>query len=69
MWVSVDLTLIGKDLIRLLLGPMWGEAGRVFMFFGPGNRAHASFTMPTGLSICPSEGQTRGFRWGLSSSP
>jgi PST family polysaccharide transporter len=36
MAVGADLTLIGKDLIRVLLGPKWDESGRIFMFFGPG---------------------------------
>jgi PST family polysaccharide transporter len=30
------LTLAGRDLIRLLLGAKWGEAGYIFTFFGPG---------------------------------
>jgi O-antigen/teichoic acid export membrane protein len=36
MGLSVDLTLVGKDLIRVLLGPAWGETGRIFTYFGPG---------------------------------
>ncbi len=32
---SVLLTLIGKDLILLLLGPQWNEAGRLFSALGP----------------------------------
>ena len=36
MAVGTDLTLIGKDVIRVLLGPRWDESGRIFMFFGPG---------------------------------
>jgi O-antigen/teichoic acid export membrane protein len=36
MAIGMDLTLIGKDLIRLLLGPRWEPAGRIFTFFGPG---------------------------------
>ena len=36
MGFGADLTLIGKDLIRLLLGPGWEESGRIFTFFGPG---------------------------------
>jgi O-antigen/teichoic acid export membrane protein len=36
MGVGADLTLVGQDLIRLLLGPRWGESGRIFVFFGPG---------------------------------
>ena len=36
MWIAGDLTLIGKDLIRVLLGPGWEEAGRIFVWFAPG---------------------------------
>jgi PST family polysaccharide transporter len=36
MGLSADLTLVGKDLILLLFGPRWKEAGRIFTFFGPG---------------------------------
>ena len=36
MGLGADLTLIGKDVIRLMLGPGWDTAGRIFMFFGPG---------------------------------
>ena len=30
------LTLVGRDMIRLLLGEKWGPAGYIFTFFGPG---------------------------------
>jgi O-antigen/teichoic acid export membrane protein len=36
MAVSADLTLIGRDVVRLLLGYKWGEAGRIFTYFAPG---------------------------------
>jgi PST family polysaccharide transporter len=36
MAMSADLTLVGKDLVRLVLGPKWSEAGRIFQLFGPG---------------------------------
>lgn len=36
MGIGADFTLIGKDLIRFLLGPGWEEAGSIFAFFGPG---------------------------------
>lgn len=36
MGVGADLTLVGRDLIRFLLGPAWAESGRIFTFFGPG---------------------------------
>jgi O-antigen/teichoic acid export membrane protein len=36
MGVGADFALVGKDLIRFLLGPGWDEAGRIFALFGPG---------------------------------
>jgi PST family polysaccharide transporter len=36
MGLGADLTLIGKDVIRVLLGPGWEESGRIFTYFGPG---------------------------------
>ncbi|HWG21592.1 MAG TPA: lipopolysaccharide biosynthesis protein [Terracidiphilus sp.] len=35
MGLAGDFTLIGKDLIRILLGPKWGTAGWIFTFFAP----------------------------------
>lgn len=36
MGIAGDLTLIGKDLIRMLLGPGWETAGQIFTYFAPG---------------------------------
>jgi O-antigen/teichoic acid export membrane protein len=36
MGIGAALTLEGRDLIHLLLGPRWDESGRIFTFFGPG---------------------------------
>jgi PST family polysaccharide transporter len=36
MAVGADLSLVGKDVVRLVLGPKWSEAGRIFELFGPG---------------------------------
>jgi PST family polysaccharide transporter len=36
MGISGVLTLIGKDLIRLLLGSGWEPAGQIFTYFAPG---------------------------------
>lgn len=36
MAVGADLTLVGKDVVRLVLGPQWSESGRIFQLFGPG---------------------------------
>jgi O-antigen/teichoic acid export membrane protein len=33
---SGDLTLVGKDAVRLVLGPQWSESGRIFERFGAG---------------------------------
>jgi O-antigen/teichoic acid export membrane protein len=36
MGVSADLTLVGRDVVRVVLGSKWSEAGRIFEIFGPG---------------------------------
>ena len=36
MATGADLTIVGRDVIRLLLGHAWAESGRIFTFFGPG---------------------------------
>ncbi len=36
MAMGADLTLVGKDVVRLMLGPKWSESGRIFELFGPG---------------------------------
>jgi polysaccharide transporter, PST family len=35
MGLAGDLTLVGNDVIRVLLGPNWGTAGWIFTFFAP----------------------------------
>ena len=35
MGLAGDFTLIGRDIIRVLLGPNWGTAGWIFTFFAP----------------------------------
>jgi len=36
MGISGSLSLVGKDVVRLVLGPAWGPTGEIFRFFGPG---------------------------------
>lgn len=36
MAMSANLTLVGEDVVRLVLGPKWAESGRIFELFGPG---------------------------------
>ena len=36
MAVSGDLTLVGNDVVRVVLGPQWSESGKIFELFGGG---------------------------------
>ncbi len=36
MAASAELTLVGKDVVRVVLGAKWSEAGSIFEMFGPG---------------------------------
>jgi O-antigen/teichoic acid export membrane protein len=36
MGAAGSLTLVGRDLVRLILGPAWGSAGWIFTVFAPG---------------------------------
>ena len=65
MGIAGDLTLIGKDLIRVLLGPRWGIAGQIFTFFAPG--IGIAFLYSTHGWIHLSIGRAdRWFRWGIA---
>jgi len=64
MGIGADFTLVGRDLVRLLLGPKWDEAGRIFVLFGPGIGAQLVYT--TYGMIHLSIGTTARFlRWGF----
>jgi PST family polysaccharide transporter len=64
MGIGADFALVGKDLIRILLGPGWEEAGRIFALFGPGIGVMLLYNTHgwVHLSIGRPE---RWFRWGL----
>lgn len=64
MGVGGDLTLVGKDVIRLVLGPGWGEAGRVFVFFGPGIGIMLLYCLPGWMHLSIGT-PDRWFRWGI----
>jgi len=36
MGIGGVLTLVGRDLVRIILGPGWASSGWIFTFFGPG---------------------------------
>jgi O-antigen/teichoic acid export membrane protein len=56
------LTVVGKDLIRVLLGAKWGEAGHIFTFFGPGIGMMLIYG-PSGLLHLSLGRADRWFRW------
>ena len=64
MGIGADFALVGKDIIRFLLGPGWDEAGRIFALFGPGIGVMLLYNTHgwVHLSIGRPE---RWFRWGL----
>jgi O-antigen/teichoic acid export membrane protein len=64
MGVGADFALVGKYVIRFLLGPGWDEAGRIFSLFGPGIGVMLLYNTHgwVHLSIGRPE---RWFRWGL----
>lgn len=64
MGIGVDLTLIGKDLIRLLLGPRWAPAGRIFTFFGPGIGVMIVYYTHGWIHLSIGRPE-RWFRWGI----
>jgi PST family polysaccharide transporter len=64
MGLGAELTLVGKDVIRLLLGPGWEASGRIFTYFGPG--IGIMFLYSTHGWIHLSLGKAdRWFRWGV----
>lgn len=64
MGISGDLTLVGKDLILVLLGSKWSESGRIFTIFAPGIGIMLLYC--THIWIHLSLGRAdRWFRWGL----
>jgi PST family polysaccharide transporter len=64
MGVAANLTLIGKDVIRLALGPRWQQAGSIFTFFGPGIGAMLIYHMHGWIHLSIGKAE-RWFRWGL----
>jgi PST family polysaccharide transporter len=64
MGLGTDLTLVGKDVIRLLLGPGWEESGRIFMFFGPGIGIMMLYYTHGWIHLSIGRAD-RWFRWGI----
>jgi PST family polysaccharide transporter len=64
MAISGTLTLVGKDLIRVLLGDRWDESGRIFLFFGPGIGVMLIYAIHGWIHVALGKAD-RWFRWGL----
>ena len=64
MGMSGDLTLVGKHLIRLLLGPSWDVSGRIFTFFAPGIGAMLIYSTHGWIHLSIGRAD-RWLRWGV----
>lgn len=64
MGLGVDLTLVGKDLIRVLLGPGWEGSGRIFTLLGPGIGLMFLYATNSWIHLSIGTGK-RFFRWGI----
>ena len=64
MGIGADFTLVGRDLIRFLLGPAWSESGRIFAFFGPGIGVMLLYNTHGWIHLSIGR-PDRWFRWGV----
>jgi O-antigen/teichoic acid export membrane protein/glycosyltransferase involved in cell wall biosynthesis len=64
MGVGANLTLVGKDVIYVLLGPNWSPAGRMLTFFGPGIGIMLLYQTHGWIHLSIGEAN-RWFRWGI----
>ena len=64
MGLGALMTLVGKDLILLLLGPRWTESGKIFAFFGPGIGVMMVYYAQSWIHLSIGR-PDRWFRWGL----
>jgi PST family polysaccharide transporter len=67
MGLGANLTLTGKDIIRLVLGAKWGEAGRIFTFFGPGIGIMLLYYMQGWIHLSTGRAE-RWLRWSIFES-
>ncbi|MDR3414344.1 MAG: oligosaccharide flippase family protein, partial [Formivibrio sp.] len=64
MGIAGDLALIGKDLIRVLLGPGWETAGQIFTYFAPGIGIMILYGTHGWIHLSIGRAD-RWFRWGI----
>jgi len=64
MGIGADFSLVGNDFIRVLLGPQWDEAGKIFTLFGPGIGVMLLYNTHGWIHLSIGRPE-RWFRWGL----
>lgn len=64
MGIAGDLTLTGKDVIRVLLGPGWEPAGQIFTYFAPGIGIMLVYGTHGWIHLSIGRAD-RWFRWGI----
>src|SRR5439155_1361230 len=64
MGLGVNLTLIGKDLLFLLLGPQWTESGLIFTFLAPATGLMLIYLVQVWIHLSIGRAD-RLFRWGI----
>lgn len=64
MGMGAGLTLIGRDLIYVLLGPKWDPAGRIFQYFAPGIGVMVIYNTHSWIHLSIGR-PDRWFRWAI----
>jgi PST family polysaccharide transporter len=64
MGIGADLTLTGRDIIRILLGPGWETSGKIFVYFGPGIGMMLLYGTHSWIHLSIGRAD-RWFRWGM----
>ena len=64
MGLGAGLTVVGKDLILILLGAKWAPAGQIFTFFGPGIGIMIIYSTHGWIHLSIGR-PDRWFRWGI----
>lgn len=64
MALSAELTLVGKDVILVLLGAKWDETGKIFAIFGPGIGMMLLYSSHIWINLSIGRAD-RWLRWGM----
>ena len=64
MGLAAGFSVVGRDLIAILLGPRWDQAGRIFAFFAPGIGAMLLYAGHNWIHLSIGR-PDRWFRWSL----